>query len=141
MMAEEALPSDVATRLESAARREWIDVQLINGDEVRAYAQLHGYDADIDEVPLGYGAVLTMRAVLNVLHDADLALPFDRNVHAAQEIEWVAPMRLGTTVQTRATVGNVNCRERAVFFDVVTVTTNGDDVILRGVATQAVRHG
>lgn len=131
----------LATRVESAAGREWIDVQLIDPDEVRAYAQLHGYRAHSDDVPLGYGALLTMRAVLNVLHDADLALPFDRNVHAAQDLEWVAPMREGTKVRTRATVGNVKRGERALFFDVVTVTTDADDVVLRGVATQAVRHG
>ena len=141
MMIVGPVEGDLATRVESAAGREWIDVQLIDPDEVRAYAQLHGYQAHSEDVPLGYGALLTMRAVLTLLHDTDLDLPFDRNVHAAQDLEWVSPMRRGTKVRTRATVGNVKRGARALFFDVFTVTTDADDEVLRGVATQAVRHG
>lgn len=132
---------DLTSRLASAEGREWIDDQEVDADEVRAYADLHGYEANVGVVPPGYAAVLTMRAVLEVLHDAELDLPFDRNVHAAQDLEWVAPMRCGTRVRTRARVGNVKPRGRAVFFDVITVTTCADDVVVRGIATQAVRHG
>lgn len=141
MSVSAVLATELAVRLRQSRRREWIDVQVVDPVESRAYAELHGYGPEHTDVPPGYGATLTMRAVLLVLHDRELDLPFDRNVHAAQDLEWVSEMRLGETLRTVATISNVKVRERAVFFDVATVTQRGGHTVLRGVATQAVRHG
>ncbi|MDF1704922.1 MAG: MaoC family dehydratase N-terminal domain-containing protein [Aeromicrobium sp.] len=140
MTSGNVLVDDLAGRLAAAHRREWVDVQVVDPAEARAYAELHGYGPDVAHVPPGYGAALTMRAVLLVLHDQELALPFDRNVHAAQDLEWMRTMRPGETLRTVASVTEIKVRERAVFFDVVTRTDGGDGPVLRGVATQAVRH-
>lgn len=123
---------------------EWTDEQLVDPEESAAYGRLHGYDdtAFVDTAPVGYGAALTFRAILAVLHDGRLALPFDRNLHAAQEMEWLAPLRIGTTLRTRVHIDSVRAASRAVFFDVVSESTdNQGQVCLRGRATQAVRHG
>jgi acyl dehydratase len=135
-------PDGLVARLEAAAHRSWVDEQVVDPVVAVDYAKLHRYAVDtVDVAPPGLGAALTMRAVLRVLHDDALDLPFDRNVHASQQLEWPTPLRLGSVLSTTARIDNVRARGRAVFFDVRTETTDENgDVCLRGVATQAVRH-
>lgn len=135
--------ADLVGRISACADREWIDRHVIEESEAAAFAELHGYEATTLSdgiVPPGFAAVVVQRAVLAVLHDSELALPFDRNLHAAQSLEWHAPLRVGAQLTTSARVENLRPRERAVFFDVRTVTTDERGAVLLGVGTQAVRH-
>ncbi|MEU3168452.1 hypothetical protein [Streptosporangium sp. NPDC006930] len=96
----------------------------------------------IREVPPGLSVALTMRAVLGVLHDHRLDLPFDHNVHAAQALTWHAPITVGASIETRAWIGRIKEGARAVFFDVETESFTEDGrMCLRGTSTQALRHG
>lgn len=133
----------IAARISASGERRWTDQQVIEATEVAAFRELHGYDQEgsADIAPPGFAAILVQRAVLHVLHDPELDLPFDRNLHAAQALEWVGILRTGTPLTTTARVENVRPRDRAVFFDVRTVTTDDSGEVLRGVATEAVRHG
>lgn len=132
----------LARRLDNARSATWTDIQVVDPEEAARYADLHGYTGDHRRVPPGYGAALTMRTVLVVLHDETIALPFDRNVHAAQTLEWNEPMRHLSRITTRARIGTVKVRARAVFFDVLTESRDERDrLCLKGAATQAVRHG
>ena len=135
-------PAAIAERLSAASNRAWVDVRQLDPATCFAYARLHRYPEYEGEIaPPGLGAAVTMSAVLAVLHDDELDIPFDRNVHAAQNLEWLEPLRLRSTLTTEARVDRVRVRERAVFFDVVTSTANEDgQECLRGRATQAVRH-
>ncbi len=135
-------PEALCDRLSAAEPRVWADEHRVDAEQAHAYAALH----DARNVPPGYaaagfGAALTMRTVLVVLHDEELALPFDRNVHAAQQLDWHAGLRLGARLTTTARVRAVRLKERAVFFDIVTRTHEGDRLVMAGTATQAVRHG
>ncbi|MEU8251025.1 hypothetical protein [Nonomuraea sp. NPDC048916] len=97
---------------------------------------------DTQDVVPGLAAALTMRAVLGVLHDHRLDLPFDHNVHAAQSLTWHAPITVGASIETRAWIGRVKEGARAVFFDVETESLTEDgQMCLRGTSTQALRHG
>ncbi len=133
----------VTSRLEAARGARWVDEQVVEPGEARRYASLHGYEEELlDVAPPGYGAALVMRAVLKVLHDDRLALPFDRNVHAAQSLTWSAPLPLGARLVTEARVQRVRHRERAVFFEVETVSTDATGTpCMTGISTHAVRHG
>lgn len=122
----------------------WSEVHVVDAREAAAYAGAHGYGDEFagEHAPPGYGAALTMRAILTALHDERLALPFDRNVHAAQELEWFAPLRIGTRLRTDVHLESVRLRSRAVFFDLRSESTDPDGLLcMRGRATQAVRHG
>ncbi|WP_311209604.1 MULTISPECIES: hypothetical protein [unclassified Aeromicrobium] len=131
----------LAKRLENAHSATWSDLQVVDPEEAARYADLHGYVGDAPGIPPGYGAALTMRTVLVVLHDETIALPFDRNVHAAQTLEWDEPLRALSRITTTARIGNVKLRARAVFFDVLTESIDERNrTCLRGTATQAVRH-
>jgi hypothetical protein len=123
-------------------RETWKRRETVLADEVAALAALYGAIGRRSNslVSPGYAAALTMRAVLDVMHDDRLALPFDHNVHASQEIEWYATLEVGTDVTTRASVGDVWERARVVFFDVLTETWCGDQLCLSGTSTQALRH-
>ena len=136
----------MVTRLVAVSGVRWTDEQdeqVVDPEEARRYSPLQGYEREISEVaPPGYSAALVMRAVLMVLHDVRLALPFDRNVHAAQALDWIRPLRVGERLTTQAWVESVRLRERAVFFDVATISTDdAGDRCLTGVSTHAVRHG
>ncbi|BCJ67994.1 hypothetical protein [Polymorphospora rubra] len=94
------------------------------------------------EVLPSLAAALTMRAVLGVLHDHRLDLPFDHNVHAAQSLAWHAAVTVGASIETRAWIGRIREATRAVFFDVETESVTEDGrTCLRGTSTQALRHG
>ncbi|MER6827343.1 hypothetical protein ABT352_15275 [Streptosporangium sp. NPDC000563] len=112
------------------------------GDRADAGGHGRGDLTGTREVPPGLAVALTMRAVLGVLHDHRLDLPFDHNVHAAQSLTWHAPIAVGASIETRAWIGRIKEGARAVFFDVETESFTEDGrMCLRGTSTQALRHG
>ncbi|MET8311345.1 hypothetical protein [Micromonospora sp. NPDC005173] len=134
----------------------WRTHEIIEPASVFGHTRLSGVPADRPDVsdPRGEGfidaqdvlpslaAALTMRAVLGVLHDHRLDLPFDHNVHAAQSLAWHAPITVGASIETRAWIGGIKEGARAVFFDVETESLTEDgQMCLRGTSTQALRHG
>jgi hypothetical protein len=138
-------PERVVERLRGAAGLRWQDSQHVDAREVSHYRALNGYPNVEDPtgaVPPGFAAVLTFRAVLRVLHDPALDIPFGRNVHASQSLSWQYPLTAATRVHTTSRVTNVIQRPSALFFDVCTETRNDrGDLCCAGTSTQALRHG
>ncbi|MBB3607076.1 hypothetical protein FHT40_006776 [Mycolicibacterium sp. BK556] len=137
-------PERVLKRLRGAADNRWQDSQHLDAGEVSRYRVLNGYPC-IEEspavVPPGFAAVLTFRAVLRVLHDPTLDLPFGRNLHASQSLTWQYPLTADTQVHTTSRVTNVVSRPSALFFDVCTETRDHRGYLCcAGTSTQALRH-
>lgn len=151
-------PAPVLARLAALQGRRglWRTHEVIAPADAIGHARLSGVRAerpdvndpggkgfmDTQDVPPSLAAALTMRAVLGVLHDRRLDLPFDHNVHAAQSLAWHAPITVGASIETRAWIGRIKEGARALFFDVETESITEDGrICLRGTSTQALRHG
>ena len=151
-------PAPVLARLATLQRRQelWRTHEIVESADVLGHTRLSGVPAaapdagdrrgdgltETQDVLPSLAAALTMRAVLEVLHDPRLDLPFDHNVHAAQALAWHAPVTVGASIETRAWIGRIKEGARAVFFDVETESRTEDGQMwLRGTSTQALRHG
>ncbi|WP_341716321.1 hypothetical protein QQG74_20165 [Micromonospora sp. FIMYZ51] len=140
-------PAPVLDRLVRLRGRRglWRTYETIDPAGVLGHADLDGTPVDrlegSGDVSPALAAALTMRAVLTVLHDRRLDLPFDHNVHASQALAWHAPVTLGASIETRAWIGRVKSTTRAVFFDVETESRTRDGQLwLSGTSTHALRH-
>jgi acyl dehydratase len=154
--------TDAAPSLEELAAR-WRDAvgtvfgtaeHRVDGPVLRAYADLFGYAAPRFHsaeaaraegfrglvAPAGYAAVYTMQAVLLALHDPDLGVPFPRNLHAGQSLEFGEPVCAGDVVTTTVTLRGVAPRGANLFYAFDTSSRNADgQLCASGVSTQVVR--
>ena len=153
---------DQATSLESLTcrwraliGRECARVEYsVEARVIREYADLFGYssarfhsrDAAVAEgyrslvAPAAFGAVYTMHAVLAVLHDPILDVPFAWNLHAGQLLNFGEPVCAGDLLTTIVTLQNVAPKPPNLFYALGTRTTNAEGAICAtGTSTHVVR--
>jgi acyl dehydratase len=121
---------------------------------LRAYADLFGYGAPRFHsaeaaraegfrglvAPAGYAAVYTMQAVLVALHEPGLGVPFARNLHAGQSLEFGEPVCAGDLVTTTVTLRGITPRGANLFYAFDTSSRNADgQLCASGVSSQVVR--
>jgi hypothetical protein len=109
-------------------------------------ARFHSREAAVGEgfrdlvAPAGFATVFTMQAVLGALHNPLLRVPFDRNLHAGQTLDFGEPVCANDRLSTTVTLHDMAAKGRNLFYYFATRTLNQDRLLcVSGLSTQVVR--